>query len=263
MEILGWISALIIGLTLGLLGGGGSILTVPVLVYMLKIDPVIATGYSLFIVGVASLVGAARYLKKGEVDLRTAGVFGASSIVSVYLTRKFLIPAIPEQLLQIGGFALTRDVAIMVLFAILMLAASYFMIRPLKNSDAAASTATKSNPFLFFQGLVIGLLAGLVGAGGGFIIIPVLVLLSGLKMKTAIGTSLTIITINSLMGFLGDVQTHIIDWRFLLTFAAISIVGIVLGTLFAQFIPSKKLKPSFGWFVLFMGIYILGKELLI
>lgn len=255
--------ALVIGLTLGLLGGGGSTLTVPVLVYLLDINPVMATGYSLFIVGTASLVGAVRYMRKGEVDLKMAAIFGSSSIVSVYLTRKLLIPAIPEQLFEIGGFVLTRDIAIMVLFAILMLVAAYFMIRPMKGHDKAQSNTHYNYPAILLQGLVIGLLAGIVGAGGGFIIIPVLVLFSGLKMKTAIGTSLTIIAVNSLIGFLGDVQNHAIDWMFLFIFAAISIVGIMLGTWIAQYIPSKKLKPVFGWFVLIMGIYILGKELLL
>lgn len=254
--------ALIIGLTLGLLGGGGSTLTVPVLVYLLDINPIMATGYSLFIVGTASLVGAVRYMRKGAVDLKMAAIFGSSSIVSVYLTRKLLIPTIPEQLVEIGGFVLTRDIAIMVLFAILMLVASYFMIRPMKKTDADPSGVNYNYPAILIQGLVIGLLAGLVGAGGGFIIIPVLVLFSGLRMKTAIGTSLTIIAVNSLIGFLGDVQNHSIDWTFLLIFTAISTVGIIFGTGLAQYIPSKKLKPVFGWFVLIMGIYILGKELL-
>jgi uncharacterized membrane protein YfcA len=261
MEILGWIMALVIGLTLGLLGGGGSILTVPVLVYLLGINPVISTGYSLFIVGLSSLFGSYSYFKKDQVDLRTAAVFGVPSIIAVYLSRKVLLPAIPDEIFTTGEFIFTKSVAIMVLFAVLMIGASYSMIKGRKDTGEETGEVKYNYPLILLEGLVVGTLTGLVGAGGGFLIIPALVLFSGLSMKMAVGTSLLIIAVKSLIGFLGDIQNHAIDWTFLLSFAALAIVGIFLGSKLSNFIPSQKLKPAFGWFVLIMGIYILGKEL--
>ena len=228
---------------------------------MIGINPVISTGYSLFIVGISSLVGAYTYFKKDQVDFRTAAVFGVPSIVAVYLTRKFLVPSIPIEILSVGDFVLIKDVGIMVLFAGLMIAASYSMIKDRKGSQGAKEI--KYNyPLITLEGLVVGTLTGLVGAGGGFLIIPALVLLSGLSMKMAVGTSLIIIAVKSLIGFIGDVQNHAIDWTFLLSFAALSVFGIFIGSKLSNFIPGQKLKPAFGWFVLVMGVYILGKELL-
>jgi uncharacterized membrane protein YfcA len=262
MEIVGWIMALVIGITLGLLGGGGSILTVPVLVYLMAVDPVLATGYSLFIVGLSSLFGAVSYFKKGQVDLKTAAVFGAPAIAAVYMSRKVLVPAIPTEIFEIGDFIFTKNIAIMVLFAVLMIAASYSMIKPRKTDSKTDGVVRYNYPLILLEGVVVGTLTGLVGAGGGFLIIPALVIFSGLSMKMAVGTSLIIIAVKSLIGFIGDIQNHAIDWTFLLGFAGLAIVGIFIGSKLSNFIPSQKLKPAFGWFVLVMGVYILGKELL-
>lgn len=262
MEIAGWIMALVIGLTLGLLGGGGSILTVPVLVYMLGLNPVVSTGYSLFIVGLTALFGAFSYYKKNQVDFRTAAVFGVPSIAAVYLARKVIVPAIPDEIMVIGDFLLTKDIAIMVLFAVLMIVASYSMIK----GGVKQETKNKVHynyPVILLEGLVVGTLTGLVGAGGGFLIIPALVLLSGLSMKMAVGTSLVIIAVKSLIGFVGDIQNYTIDWVFLLSFAALAVVGIFIGSRLSNKIEGAKLKPAFGWFVLIMGLYILAKELVL
>ena len=254
--------ALVIGLTLGLLGGGGSILTVPVLVYLLAMDPIVATGYSLFIVGVSSFFGAFSYWTKKRVDFKVVAVFGSASIAAVYLARRVIVPAIPDEIFQIGDFMLTRNMSIMVLFALLMLGASYSMITG-ETSSKESQEAIKYNYLgLLLQGAIIGILVGLVGAGGGFLIIPTLVMFTKLPIKTAIGTSLSIIAINSVIGFLGDLQTRTMDWEFLLLFTGLAVVGIFGGTKLATYVPSKKLKPAFGWFVLVMGIYILGKEIL-
>lgn len=264
MEIVGWIMALVIGMTLGLLGGGGSILTVPVLVYILGIDPVYATGYSLFIVGTSSLFGAVSYFRKKLVDVKTALVFGIPSIAAVYVARKMLVPAIPDHLLTIGEFELTKNIAIMVLFAVLMIMASYSMIKGRKDSGNGEGEGEVSYNYIamLVQGILVGSLSGLVGVGGGFLIIPALVHFSKLSMKMAIGTSLMIIAENSLFGFIGDVQNYTIDWPFILGFAALSVVGIFIGSKLSNAIHGAKLKPAFGWFVLVMGVYILGKELL-
>ncbi len=254
--------ALVIGLTLGLLGGGGSILTVPVLVYLFALDSVMATAYSLFIVGLASLFGAFGYWKKNLVDLKIVAAFGATSIAAVYLARSIIVPAIPDELLPLGDFIVTRDMAIMVLFALLMLAASVSMIKERTVVAGQVDKPIYNYPILLLQGFVIGILVGLVGAGGGFLIVPALVLVSKLPIRSAVGTSLSIIAVNSLVGFLGDVLQRTMDWEFLLSFSALAVAGIFVGTKLTTVIPKQKLKPAFGWFVLIMGLYILGKEIL-
>jgi len=261
LEILGYISASIIGISLGLIGGGGSILTVPVLVYLIGMNPVVATAYSLFIVGFSSLIGAGKYTAKKLVSYKTAIVFGLPSLIAVFLTRKYVVPAIPEELFQLGAFVFTKDIGLMVLFAILMIAASISMIRGRKEVEEVSAAQKFNYPLIVLEGAVVGGLTGLVGAGGGFLIIPALVVLSKLPMKMAIGTSLLIIAIKSLIGFLGDVSNMEIDWVFLSIFSSISVVGIFIGSYLSNFISGSKLKPVFGWFVLIMGLYIITKEL--
>jgi hypothetical protein len=262
----GYLGALITGIVLGLIGGGGSILTVPILVYLLAINPITATAYSLFVVGTASFVGAARNLQKGLVNFKSAIVFCIPAVIAVFSTRKFLVPAIPETVLSVNGFTLTKETAIMVFFALIMFAASTSMIFDSKKFLASQKSASskKINYYLLGAlGLLTGLITGLVGAGGGFIIIPILVLLAQMPMKKAVGTSLLIIALNSSIGFLGDVWHTEIDWTFLLTFTTIAIIGIFIGMWLNNFIDGKKLKKAFGWFVLIMGIYILYRELFV
>lgn len=259
MEIIGYSASILIGISLGLIGGGGSILTVPVLVYLFAVDTVLATTYSLFVVGSTSLVGSFSYFKKGLVDTKTVLFFGIPSIIAVFLTRHYLLPAIPEHITNIGSFELSRSILLMIFFAVLMVFASYSMIK--KEVDQNATTQNPSSKMsVVVQGLLVGMVTGLIGAGGGFLIIPALVNLLKLPMKTAIGTSLVIIAVNSLMGFGFSLGHYPIKWPFLLTVTLIAIVGIFIGTYLSTKIEGKKLKPAFGWFVLVMGIYILIKE---
>lgn len=262
MEILGYIAAAAIGISLGLIGGGGSILTVPVLVYLFHVETVLATGYSLFIVGATSAVGAIGRYRQGTVDLRTALIFGAPSIVAVYLTRRFLVPAIPDTILSLGSFTLTKPILLMALFALLMIAASISMIRAGKEEESAARNGGHRYNYLMIllEGAVVGVLTGLVGAGGGFLIIPALVLLARLPMKLAVGTSLAIIAAKSLIGFLGDLSQGGVGWTLLLSVTGLAIGGIFLGNILSSRISAKALKQGFGWFVLVMGIYILLRE---
>ena len=259
-EIFGFISAFFIGLVLGLIGGGGSILSVPVLVYLMYINPVTATAYSLFIVGFAALVGALKNMKKGLVDYRTAIVFAIPAFIAVYVTRRFVVPAIPDTLFSIGDFVLTKNIGVMLFFAILMLLASFSMIRSKSKGLTEDSEVRYNYPLILVEGLIIGFLTGLVGAGGGFLIIPALVLLAKLPMKKAVATSLLIIAVKSLIGFMGDLENIEIDWVFLLSFTSLSVMGIFAGTWLSKFIDGKKLKKGFGWFVLVMAVYIIIRE---
>jgi uncharacterized membrane protein YfcA len=261
--IIGFAFAILIGVSLGLIGGGGSILTVPVLVYILGVDPVLATAYSLFVVGSTSLVGAATYMKKGLVNYKTALVFAIPSFIAVFLTRKFLVPALPDPLFTVGEAIITKNIGIMVFFALIMLAASYSMITAKKCVDCDEDEPVVFNfPMIALEGSVVGVITGIVGAGGGFLIIPALVILAKLPMKMAVGTSLLIIAAKSLIGFLGDLSSQTIDWQMLLIFTSLSIVGIFIGSALSKKINEKILKTGFGWFVLVMGIYIITKELL-
>ena len=263
IQILGYIGALIIGVVLGLIGGGGSILTVPVLVYLLMLNPVTATAYSLFVVGISSLVGAFQNIKKGLVDFKTAIVFSIPAFIAVYTTRKYIVPAIPSELFNIGNFLITKDIAIMLFFALIMLFASISMIRgKCPHCDHENDTIVIYNyPLIILEGAVVGVLTGIVGAGGGFLIIPALVMMAKLPMKKAVATSLLIIAIKSLIGFIGDIENLEIDWNFLLIFTTLSVAGIFLGIYLTKFIKGEKLKKVFGWFVLAMGVYILIKEI--
>lgn len=261
IEILGYFGALIMGIVLGLVGSGGSILTVPILVYLLAVNPVTATAYSLFAVGATSLVGAIKNVKKQLIDFRTAIVFSIPAFIAVYITRKFIVPALPEHLFSIWGVAITKDIGIMLFFAIIMILAALSMIVDRKVKPQEVVKVKFNYPLIIIEGFIVGVLTGLVGAGGGFLIIPALVILAKLPMKKAVATSLLIIAVKSLIGFIGDVENLEIEWLFLLIFTGISVIGIFLGIYLNKFIPGEKLKKGFGWFVLLMGIYIIWKEL--
>jgi uncharacterized membrane protein YfcA len=261
MEIAGYLAALLIGLSLGLIGGGGSILTIPVLVYLFHIQPSLATGYSLFVVGCSSLAGAYKNYRRGNINFKAAGYFGIASIITVVLIRKFLVPVIPEHLFMIGSFAVTKSLAIMLLFAIVMIVASLNMIKkPIAETEQEAGQPIHLLKALT-RGVEVGVLTGLLGAGGGFLIIPVLVFSFHLPMKKAIGTSLLIIAMNSLFGFAGDLFHHHFDWMLLLPITAIAVTGTFIGRRLGQDLAGEKLKKWFGWFVLVMGIYIIIHEL--
>ena len=262
IEILGFGGALAVGVILGLVGGGGSILTVPILVYLLNTDPVLATAYSLFIVGATAAVGAIRNGLNRMIDYRIGTVFAIPAFISVYLARKFVVPAIPESVLEFGDFVLTKNIAIMIFFAILMLLASFSMIRGGREDTLSNQKIEYNYPMIILEGLFVGLITGIVGAGGGFLIIPALVLFAKLPMKKAVATSLLIIAVKSLIGFIGDMQNLEVDWIFLSVFTTLSIAGIFIGIYLNKFINGNKLKKGFGYFVLLMGVYIIIKELL-
>jgi uncharacterized protein len=262
MEIAGYIASVFIGISLGLIGGGGSILTVPVLVYLFGVDPVIATAYSLFIVGSTSLAGSLIKYRQGFINFKTAFIFALPAVTTVFVTRRFLLPLIPQNIFTIANFTVTKPILLLILFAVLMVFASVSMIRG-NGKEAAKETDVQqfNYPKIFLLGAFVGIITGLAGAGGGFLIIPALVIFSKLPMKKAIGTSLLIITINSLVGFLSSLSHHQMDWKLLLSITALAIGGIFIGNMLSHKIPGEKLKKGFGWFVLVMGLFIIVKEL--
>jgi len=260
--IAGYFASGLIGISLGLVGGGGSIITIPVLVYLFHIQPTLATAYSLFIVGSTSLVGGIRSAMSKSVDLKSALLFAVPSTVGVYLTRHFFLPHIPDTIFELNGFILHKDVALMLFFSLLMLVASVQMIRNKRRSEQSHSRRIIG--VLVLQGLGVGIITGIVGAGGGFLIIPALVLLAGLPMKKAIGTSLIIIAINSIIGFLGDMSlVKEIDFRLMLLVSLLAVGGVFFGNYLSRFIAARNLKSGFGWFALAMAMFIVIKEVVI
>jgi uncharacterized membrane protein YfcA len=275
--------AVVVGAIMGLAGAGGSILTVPILVYVVGVDAVTATAYSLFVVGVTSVVGAASYWRRGLVNVRAAVAFSIPSLVVVFLTRSLLVPAIPAYLGTVAGIAVSKDLFILVLFAVIMaLGAISMIVRPRSRltMSGAATVPTSAPPspvaaasstdgpakvsiaLAALEGTVIGVLTGVVGAGGGFAIVPALVVFSRLPMRIAVGTSLTIIAAKSLAGFVGDVTLQgRFDWGLLVAFTALAVVGILVGSRIGRHVPGDKLRPAFGWFVLATAAGILVREL--
>ena len=261
---MGYVASVLIGVSLGLIGSGGSILTVPVLVYLFGVDAVAATAYSLFIVGLTALMGSAEYFRKRLVNIRTAVVFGVPSIIAVFLTRAFIVPAIPTEVFTVGNFLITKSILLLLLFAVLMIFSAYSMIKPsAERKDEMAAEQKFNYPLILLEGTIVGIITGLVGAGGGFLIIPALVILSKLPMKEAIGTSLVIIAAKSLIGFFGESSETIIDWMMIGKVTIFATFGLIIGIYLSKKINSYKLKPIFGWFVLAMGIYIILKETVI
>lgn len=279
--------AVVVGTVMGLIGAGGSILTVPILVYVVGIDAVTATAYSLFVVGVTSVVGAASYWRRGSVHVHAAVAFSIPSLVVVFCTRRWLVPAIPQQLGTVAGVEVSKDLFILLLFAVIMgLSALSMIVRPRyavhaigadgAGRDGAAPGAAPpresadprpvkvSIPLVTLEGAVIGVLTGVVGAGGGFAIVPALAVFARLPMRVAVGTSLTIIAAKSLSGFLGDVAVESnFDWGLLLAFTALAVVGILLGSRLGRLVPGTRLRPAFGWFVLLAAAAILMRELVL
>lgn len=242
MQLLAVALAAVIGLSLGLLGGGGSILTVPAFVYLLDIEPKAAIAMSLIVVGATALVGAASHWRSGNVRLRTAVLFGLVAMVGSYAGARAaaFVPAAVQ----------------LTILGVVMLAASVSMLRPITPRPASHQRAPLS-PKLIAAALAVGALTGIVGIGGGFLIVPALVLLAGVPMKEAVGTSLLVIAMNSASGFAGYAGTVVVQWRFVATFTAVAIGGILAGSYLVRFIPAPALKRAFAVFLLFIGAFVL------
>lgn len=263
MQIVGYFMALLIGVSLGLIGGGGSILAVPVLAYLFGLDEKLATAYSLFVVGSAALLGGFRQYKNGCVDVRTAVVFGVPAVLGVWGVRQFVVPMLPDVLFAVEGFEFTRRMGMFGLFSVLMIWAAYSMLRS-RERESGSGPVDYNYPLILLEGLIVGALTGMVGAGGGFLIIPALVMFANLPIKRAIGTSLVIIAFKSLLGFLfSDALTAAIDWPFLLQFTGIAVLGIFAGVGVGKFIDGSKLKRGFGYFIIAMACFIFTMEFIV
>jgi uncharacterized membrane protein YfcA len=250
VQIIGFSAAILIGLALGLMGGGGSILTVPVFVYILGYGPKVSIAMSLAVVGAVSLAGSLSHWREGNVDVRLALVFGVVAMAGTW-----------------GGAFLARFVSgtfQLVLFAVVMLMAAGFMFRdsgPAPDPDDQPSTVRlQTLPIIAGEGIAVGVLTGLVGVGGGFLIVPAMVLISKVPMKTAVGTSLLVIALKSAAGFYEYTHQVQVDYLFIGAFSALAIVGIYLGSQWVKYIAQQTLKRAFAIFVVVMGVAMLIKE---
>lgn len=266
MIILGYIAAVLMGMVLGVIGGGGSILTVPILVYLMGVTPDVATGYSLLIVGATAAFGAVRYFKEGLVDVKASILFAVPSIIAVYLTRAFLMPAIPETI-SVQSLTIDKNLGIMVLFAMLMLASAAMMLKKAYSKSAPATQVVENKQpnvgLIIIEGAVVGVVTGILGAGGGFLIIPALVLILGMPMKNAVGASLFIIALKSLLGFIGDLQTGIqLEMPLLPLMLVATFIGMAVSTKVAGKLDGAALQKFFAFFTLVIAVFIMTKELL-
>lgn len=260
MEYIGYFASIIIGISLGLIGSGGSILTIPILVYLFKVNPEQATSYSLFIVGLTALSGSYNHYKMGNLKLKSALYFAFPSVISILIIREVIFPEIATTLFSIASYKVSKDFLIMIVFSVLMIAASISMIR---KTNAEPKTTQTNYLQLSLIGFLVGIVTGFLGAGGGFLIIPALLFFANLPMKQAVGTSLLIIAINSSIGFGGDLYIGTpINYPFLLGVSAMALFGMFIGSRLSKKIDGARLKPVFGWFVLVMGFYIITKEVL-
>ncbi len=259
--VFGYIASFAMGITLGLMGGGGAILTVPIMVYLFNLPPSMATGYSLFIVGLTAAVGSVLYIRRKEINFKSGLLFAVPSVIGVNISRGLILPEIPDIVFNLDGVMLTKDVLIMFAFAALMIFASYSMIKKRQDTKQSRLSPLLRTSFIVAAGSLVGIVAGFVGAGGGFLIIPTLVLLAGLPMRIAVGTSLTIIAVQSLSGFFGDIaRGGAVDWFLLMKVSFIAVTGITVGSALSHRIKEQKLKVAFGWFVLLMGTIIMIEQ---
>lgn len=239
--------AVFVGVALGLLGGGGSILTVPLLAYVAGMDAKQAIATSLLVVGVTSAVGAVSHARAGRVQWRTGLIFGAAGMAGAY-AGGVLARFIPGTILLIG-------------FAVMMIATAIAMLRGRKSGIESVEVQRIPMVKVVGEGLVVGLVTGLVGAGGGFLVVPALALLGGLPMPVAVGTSLIVIAMKSFAGLAGYLSSVQIDWTVALMVAAAAVVGALIGARLTAMVNPDTLRKAFGWFVLAMSSVILAQEI--
>jgi hypothetical protein len=258
--VLGYLGLFFVGLILGLIGGGGSLMAIPILLYLFSFDIVTATAYSLFIVGVTSLIGTIQRYREALVDLRVGLIFGLPSIIAKFMARKYILASIPEVIFRTESFAFSKRLFILSLFTVLVILAASAMILNRSRTEGNRYAGRGSSLWLASLGAAIGLVTGISGLGGGFIIVPTLLFFADIPIKKAIGTSLFLISVSCLIGFTGDLSHLHVSWPFLSGITGIAVLGIFTGNLLSSRLSSLQLKKTFGWFVMIMGIAILIKE---
>ncbi|MCX8479875.1 MAG: sulfite exporter TauE/SafE family protein [Chitinophagales bacterium] len=264
--LLSYLLALLIGLSIGIMGSGGAILAVPILYYVAGYSMLEASVYSLFVVGATSAVGAMRSWKNKLVNWSAVLFFGIPSVICVYLTRLFIVPLFPKTIFSVADFSMPLDMALLMLFAVLMLLAARSMLR--KQVVGAQTSlnfnSNKSRLQIIMFGVIVGALTAILGAGGGFLIIPALVLFMYLPMKEAIGTSMFIVAMNALNGFIGSLLKGSVNlnYQFLLIFSLMAIIGLFIGMHWSKRLNAEKLKRAFAFFVLGMGLFIIVQQIL-
>jgi uncharacterized protein len=260
-EFITYAASLFVGLLLGMIGAGGSILTVPIFVFVLKIDPLVSSVYSMFIVGISSLAGGIKAIFKKLVDIKTTVVFGIPSVTGVLFARKFIYPSIPDQIFSIGDYIVSKKILFMFCISTLMFTASVRMLKaPTLHSATHPDDRKVKTEFLLAQGFIVGMITGLFGIGGGFLIVPALYFWSRLPMKKAVGTALLIIAMNSLFSFSTSYSEASIHWILLLRFSLGAVMGILIGSRISEKIPGNFLRIIFGWFVMAVSFYIVFKQ---
>lgn len=259
MELFGYASLIGVGVLLGMMGSGGSILSVPILVYLFSLDVVVASSYALFTVGTTSLIGTVLKHRDRVVDLSTVLQFGLPSLLATFCTRKWIVCNLPDVLFMYGSVPITRRAILLSVFAMVIMISSTMVIRG--SQSGARESAASPNPLaLILGGLGVGVLSGLAGIGGGFLILPTIVLFAGLRFTAAVGSALPIIAMNSLVGFVGGLSSHSVDWIFLISISTLAAFGIFLGDIFTSRFSPHILKRVFGWSAFLLGVWIMLEE---
>lgn len=261
MYIVGLLLAVVVGLTLGMIGSGGSILTVPILVYVFGINPALATTYSLLVIAVISFVGSMNGIKNKSVDFSKVLYFGLPSMVTVFVVRSYILPLVPDEI-TFAGYTFYQDKVFMLLFAAVMVFAAIPMFHPTKAENIHSPQQEHKKGVVLAQGVLVGFITGVVGAGGGFLIIPVLINSFKLTLKRAVSTSLVLITINSTIGLLGDLdKLPTLDWKLIIAYIILSVIGLFIGFKISSQIENAVLKKGFGIGIVLLSCFILIKEL--
>ena len=248
--ILGFALAILIGISLGLIGSGGSILAVPTLIYVMGITPKSAIAMSLMIVGCVSLIGMIPYWRQGKISFQTVALFTPTAMIGAFLGA------------QLIRFPFITETVQLVTFAVIMFSASFFMIRKCRSATVAsmAFQEKKQHWLIPLTGFGVGILTGFVGIGGGFLMIPALVVISQLPMKEAVGSSLLMIFFNSVAGFIGYLGQVQLDWFILSWFTAFAILGVIVGSYSSHYIAGEKLQKGFGYFLIAVAVLMLIKR---
>ena len=257
-EVLGYIAIIIIGIVLGAVGAGGSMLATPVLVYLFALSMETASAYSLFLVGMTSLAGVA-IKRKEHFVIGSALTFGIPSLAGAFVARKWIITCIPHCIARMQHFHLTKETLLLLMFSLMMIGSSLLLLRQVKSNN----NRVDAKPYaLIPAGLITGLLAGLMGAGGGFLILPSLLIFARLHFAPALGTTLLIISCNSLLGFCGDVLNHDVNWPFLLSITGLAIAGLFIGYWSHERLPSKReSQRGLAWCMMAIGIFVFCKQI--